>query len=222
MKLTVVAATGGIGKHLVEQAVAAGHEVTAVARRPRGLPAGVRAVTVDLADPDMAALGAAVRGADAVLSGLGPRDPRRDVGVTSRGTRAVVEAMQAEHVRRVVVVSAAPVGPVPVPGQPRPPRHDPGDGFFMRHVLSRIARALFGAHYADLARAEQTLRESGLEWTVSRPPKLTDKPLTGRYRVALNRNVRGGFSVPRADVAHHMLRMVDQPETIKQVVGIAI
>ncbi|MGN9909829.1 NAD(P)-dependent oxidoreductase [Phytohabitans sp. LJ34] len=221
MKLTVVAATGGIGRHLVEQAVAAGHEVTAVARRPRDLPEGVRVVAVDLASPDMAALRAAVGGADAVLSGLGPRDPRADAGVTSRGTRAIVAAMQAEHVRRVVVVSAAPVGPVPVPGEPRPPKHDPGDGFFMRHLFSRIARALYGAHYADLALAEQALRESGLEWTVSRPPKLTDKPLTGRYRVALNRNIRGGFSVPRADVAHHMLRMVDQPETVKQVVGIA-
>jgi hypothetical protein len=126
-----------------------------------------------------------------------------------------------KHVRRIIVVSAAPVGPVPVPGEPKPPKHDPGDGFFMRHLLSRIARGLYGEHYADLALAERALRDSGLEWTVSRPPKLTDKPLTGRYRVALNRNIRGGFSVPRADVAHHMLRMVDQPETVKQVVGIA-
>jgi putative NADH-flavin reductase len=221
MKLTIVAATGGIGKHLVEQAVAGGHEVTAVARRPRDLPPGVRAVTVDLARPDPAALASAVRGADAVLSALGPRDPRTDIGITSHGTRAIVEAMQAEQVRRIIIVSAAPVGPVPVPGQPRPPKHDPGDGFFMRHLGSRFARAMFGRHYADLAATEQLLRESGLEWTVSRPPKLNDKPLTGVYRVALNRNVRGGFSVPRADVAHHMLRMVRQPETVKQVVGIA-
>jgi len=221
MKLTVMAATGGIGRHLVEQAVAAGHEVTAVARRPRELPPGVHTVAVDLAAPDMAALGAAVRGADAVLSGLGPRDPRADAGVTSRGTGAIVAAMQAEHARRIIIVSAAPVGPVPVPGQPAPPKHDPGDGFFMRHLFSRIARRLYHEHYADLALAEQILRESGLEWTVSRPPQLTDKPLTGRYRVAFNRNIRGGFSVPRADVAHHMLRMVDQPETIKQVVGVA-
>jgi putative NADH-flavin reductase len=221
LKITIIAATGGIGRHLVEQAVADGHEVTAVARRPRDLPPGVRTVVVDLAHPDEQALRDAVRGADAVLSGLGPRDPRADAGITSRGTRAVVDAMQAEHVRRIIIVSAAPVGPVPVPGQPKPPRHDPGDGFFMRHLGSRLARALFGGHYADLALAEQILRESGLEWTVSRPPKLTGKPLTGVYRTAMNRNVRGGFSVPRADVAHHMLRMVSQPETIKQIVGIA-
>jgi putative NADH-flavin reductase len=221
MKITIIAATGGIGRHVVEQSVADGHEVTAVARRPRDLPPGVRTVAVDFAHPDTEALRDAVRGADAVLSGLGPRDPRADAGITSRGTQAVVDAMQAEHVRRIIIVSAAPVGPVPVAGQPTPPKHDPGDGFFMRHLGSPVARALFGAHYADLAIAEQILRESGLEWTVSRPPKLTRKPLTGVYRTAMNRNVRGGFSVPRADVAHHMLRMVSQPETIKQIVGIA-
>jgi putative NADH-flavin reductase len=220
MKLTIVAATGGIGRHLVEQAVAGGHEVTAVARRPRDLPAGVQAVAVDFTRPDMQALASAVRGADAVLSALGPRN-RADVGITSRGTRAIVAAMQAEHVRRIIIVSAAPVGPVPVPGRPTPPTHDPGDGFFMRHLGSRLARALFRRHYADLALTEQILREGGLEWTVSRPPKLNDKPLTGSYYTALNRNIRGGFSVPRADVAHHMLNMVTQSETIKQIVGIA-
>jgi uncharacterized protein YbjT (DUF2867 family) len=221
MRLTIVAATGGIGRHLVDQAVAAGHDVTAVARNPRDLPAGVRTVKVDLADPDPAVLAAAVGGAAAVLSGLGPRHARADAGITSRGTRAIVAAMQARQVRRIVVVSAAPVGPVPSPGVPKPPRHDPGDGFFMRHLGSRIARAMFGAHYADLALMEEILRDSGLDWTVSRPPKLTDKPLTGVYRTAYGRNIRGGFSVPRADVAHHMLRVLDQPETVKQVIGIA-
>ena len=221
MKLTIVAATGGIGRHLVEQAVAGGHEVTAVARRPRALPDGVRAVAVDLAHPDPQALAGAVRGADAVLSALGPRDPRADAGITSRGTRAIVAAMRAEQARRIIIVSAAPVGTVPVPGQPKPPRHDPGDGFFMRHLGARLARTMFGRHYADLAVTEQILRDSGLDWTVSRPPKLTDKPLTGRYRTALNRNIRGGFSVSRADVAHHMLALLNEPDTVNQIVGVA-
>lgn len=221
MRLTIVAATGGIGRHLVEQAVAAGHEVTAVARRPRALPAGVRAVAVDLADPDPRALAGAVRGADAVLSALGPRDPRADAGITSHGTRAIVAAMRAEHARRIIIVSAAPVGPVPVPGRAEPPRHDPGDGLLMRYLGGPLARAMFGRHYADLAVAERLLRDSGLEWTVSRPPKLTDKPLTGSYRTAVNRNVRGGFSVPRADVAHHMLALLGRPDTSGQIIGIA-
>ena len=73
MKLTIFAATGGIGRQALEQAVAAGHDVTAVVRNPKKLSREVRVVTADLAAPDPAALQSAVEGADAVLSGLGPR-----------------------------------------------------------------------------------------------------------------------------------------------------
>ena len=153
MKLTIFAATGGVGRQLLEQAIAAGHDVTAVVRSPEKLAGGgtVRVVKADLAAPDPAALESAVSGADAVLSGLGPRS-NADAGIAARGTAAIVAAMQATHVRRIVAVSAAPVGTVPSPGRPRPPRHDPGDGFFMRHLFSPLARAAFGKVYADLAR----------------------------------------------------------------------
>jgi putative NADH-flavin reductase len=162
----------------------------------------------------------AVGGADAVLSGLGPRSAA-DASITAPGTEAVIRAMQATGVRRVVVVSAAPVGTVPSPGRPKPPRHDPGDGFFMRNLFSRVVRAAFRRHYADLALMEDLLRDSGLDWTVVRPPRLTDKPLSSSYRTAYGQNVRGGWQVSRADVAHLMLRVLEQPQTIKQVVGVA-
>jgi putative NADH-flavin reductase len=222
MKLTIVAATGGIGRHLLGQAVAAGHQVTAVVRNPDKLSisGNIRVVTADLADADPAMLEAAVEGADAVLSGLGPRS-RSEAGIAARGTRAIVQAMQATGVRRIVVVSAAPISTVPSPGHPKPPRHDPGDGLFMRHLFSRVAKAMFREHYADLALMEDVLRDSGLDWTVVRPPRLTQGPLTGRYRVAYGRNLRGGWSVSRADVAQLMLRVLEQPATIKQAVGIA-
>src|SRR5215217_732955 len=220
MKLTIFAATGGIGRQALEQAVAARHDVTAVVRHPKKLSIQVRTVTADLATPDVEALEYAVAGADAVLSGLGPRS-NSEAGIAWRGTRAIVQAMQATHVRRIVVVSAAPVGTVPSPGRPNPPKHDPGDGFFMRHLGAPLAGAMFHAHYADLALMEDILRDSGLDWTISRPPKLTDKPLTGTYRTAYGQNIRGGWSISRADVAHHMLHVLEQPETIKQVVGIA-
>jgi uncharacterized protein YbjT (DUF2867 family) len=84
-----------------------------------------------------------------------------------------------------------------------------------------VAKVALRRHYADLAEMEDVLRGSGLEWTISRPPRLTDKPLTGRYRTALGRNVRGGWIVSRADVAHHLLKVLDQPATIGQPVGIA-
>ena len=158
--------------------------------------------------------------ADAVLSGLGPRS-NADAGVAAQGTRVIVAAMQATHVRRIVVVSAAPVGTVPSPGRPRPPRHDPGDGFFMRHLFSHVAGTLFGKVYTDLAQMEDVLRDSDLDWTSVRPPRLTSKPVTGRYRTALGQNIRRGLFVSRADVAHYMLSILDQAETFRRTVGVA-
>jgi putative NADH-flavin reductase len=220
MKLTIFAATGGIGRQILEQAVAAGHDVTAVVRNPKKLSVGVPVVTTDLAAPDPTELEAAVAGVDAVLSGLGP-GPGSDHGVAAQGTRAMVQAMKATGVRRIVVVSASPVGTVPSPGRPRPPKHDPGDGFFMRHLFSPIGKARLRQVFADLAMMEDILRDSGLDWTIVRPPQLTDKPLTGTYRTAYGQNLRRGFSIARADVAQLMLRVLEQPETIQQVIGIA-
>ncbi len=221
MKLTIVAATGGVGRHLLDQAVAAGHDVTAVVRdRARLAAAPVRVVTADLVAADLAALRSAVAGADAVLSGLGARSAA-EAGVAWRGTRSIVEAMQATGVRRIVVVSAASVGTVPSPRRPRPPKHNPGDGFFMRHLAAPLAKAAFGKQYADLALMEDVLLDSNLNWTVVRPPRLLNTRLTGTYRTEYEQNVRAGMFISRADVAHHMLDVLDRPETIRRVTGIA-
>ena len=104
MKLTIFGATGGIGAELLEQAIAAGHEVTAAVRNPRKLDPGRngrRVVTVDLEAPGAKALESAIAGADAVLSGVGPR-PMAQAGVAERGTREIVRAMQETGVRRPV------------------------------------------------------------------------------------------------------------------------
>lgn len=220
MKLTIFAATGGVGRQALEQAVTAGHDVTAVVRDPKKLSGEVRVVRADLAAPDRAALEFAVDGADAVLSALGARSAP-EVGIVSRGTRAIVQAMKATESRRIVVVSAAPISTVPSPGRPRPPKHDPGEGFFIRHLLGPAAKAVFRKSYADLALMEDVLQDSGLDWTVLRPPRPTDTPLTGTYRTAYGQNLRRGMRVSRADVAHRMLRALEQPETIKQAIGIA-
>jgi putative NADH-flavin reductase len=220
MKLTIIAATGGVGRQLLEQALDAGHDVTAVVRNPGKLSREVRAIATDLIAPAPAALEAAVAGADAVLSGLGPRS-NSDAGIASRGTRAIVAAMKATGVRRIAVVSAAPVSTVPSAARPNPPKYDAGDGFFMRHLFSPFAKARFRKVYDDLAQMEDILADSGLDWTVVRPPQMTDKPSTNTYRTAYGQNIRGGWSVARADVADFMLRALGQPETIHQCIGIA-
>jgi len=223
MKLTIFGATGGIGGQLLDQAVAAGHEVTAVVRDPRRFAPsrdGVRVVTADLTDPAPGVLESAVAGADAVLSGVGPR-PMAKAGVAEQGTRAIVRAMDATGARRLVVVSAAPISTVPSPGRPHPPRRDPGEGFLMRHLLTPFAHTVMRERYADLALMEDVLRASDLDWTIFRPPRLTNGRLTGAYRTAAARNLRGGLVVSRADVAHAMLAAVGQTATNRQEVGIA-
>ncbi|MEV6249509.1 NAD(P)H-binding protein [Streptomyces sp. NPDC051742] len=209
MKLTVFGATGGIGQEIVRQALASGHEVTAVVRDPARLTASGRRLTVlrtDLSDPQ--ALRGAVKGRDAVLSGLGARS-RADAGVAARLTRSVLTAMEAEKVRRLLVVSAAPLGPAPA-----------GQAVLDKAVLA-IVNAVLKDVYADLRVMESDLATSTADWTSVRPPKLTDRPATGRYRTVVGGTPPRGRSLARADVAHAMLAMIDDPATVKQGVGVA-
>ena len=223
MRITIFGATGGIGAELLQQSLAAGHEVTVAVRNPSRLAVnrnGTRVIATDLETPDPRALESAVAGADAVLSGVGPR-PMAKAGVAEHGTRAIVAAMQAIGVRRIIVVSAAPISTVPSPGRPHPPSHDPGEGFFMRNLGTPLTKTVLRERYNDLALMEDVLRASDLDWTILRPPLLTNGRLTGGYRTAVGRNLRGGVSVSRADVAHAMLAAIGQEGTIRQEIGIA-
>ncbi|MFE0649181.1 NAD(P)-dependent oxidoreductase [Streptomyces sp. NPDC059534] len=209
MKLTVLGATGGIGQEIVRQALASGHEVTAVVRDPARLTVtGERLVVrrTDLTDPD--ALCEAVTGRDAVLSGLGARS-RADAGVAARLTRSVLTAMEVESVRRLLVVSAAPLGPVP-----------DGQALLDKAVLA-VVNSVLKDVYADLRVMEADLAASTADWTSVRPPKLTNKPVTGAYRTIVGGTPPRGRSLARADVAHAMLAMIDDPATVRQGVGVA-
>ncbi|WP_020574677.1 NAD(P)-dependent oxidoreductase [Actinopolymorpha alba] len=210
MRLTIFGATGGTGRQLVERALADGHEVTAVARKPENFPLvneHLRVVRGDVLDS--ASVEAAVKGADAVLSALGPRS-RKDPPVCGPGVANILAAMTSAGIRRFVGISAAPV-----------PVHDPGDRLLYRLTAKKILRALLKDAYADMARMEDEARRSGLDWTIVRPPALNDKPASGRYRTALGRNLPGGYFISRADLAAEMLRSLKDPQTIGTTVGIA-
>ncbi|MFI7383216.1 NAD(P)-dependent oxidoreductase [Streptomyces sp. NPDC049813] len=209
MKLTVFGATGGIGQEIVRQALAAGHQVTAVVRDPARFTvtgAGLEVFRGDLMDPG--SLRPAVAGRDAVLSGLGARK-RADAGIATRLTRSVLEAMETEGVRRLVVVSAAPVGP------------QPADQPLRDRAVMKVVDALLKGIYVDLTAMEAALAASATDWTSVRPPRLQDKPLTGSYRTVVGGFPRSGRFISRADVAHAMLAAVEDPATVKQGVGVA-
>jgi putative NADH-flavin reductase len=207
MKITVFGATGGVGGHVVRQALDAGHQVAAVVRDAAGFDLEHPSLTV-LTVPDLASW-TALDPCDAVLSGIGPRG-RKDGPVASTATRGILRAMAAADVRRIVVVSAAPVGPPPS-----------DETFLNRRVLLPFIGTVLREVYADLTAMEEELRSSGVEWTAVRPPKLTDKPVTGEYRQVIGSSPRGGYSISRADTAHAMLAALADPATIRQPVGVA-
>lgn len=212
MRLTVLGASGGTGREIVRQGLAAGHEITAVVRDPARLPVEHERLTVVRADVfDAAALEPAVKGADAVLSALGLTSLRDDTPVCRDGTRAAIAAMRATGCRRLLVVSAVPV-----------PRHDPGNRGLGGAIARPILRVVFRRGYADMGAMEDLVRAADdLEWTIFRPPRLLDKPATGKARIALGRNVPGGNTVARADLAAEILRRVDDPESTRTAVGVA-
>jgi putative NADH-flavin reductase len=220
MKLTIFAATGGVGRLVVDQALAAGHDVTAVVRTPARVTRDIHVIAADLMDADPATLENAVKTADAVLSCFGPHT-RAESGIVSPGTSPIIAAMRATGARRIVVVSAAPVSTFASPGRPNPPAHDPGEAFLIRRILGPVVRSLLRRHYEDLALMEDMLRASGLDWTSARPNRLTNGPLTGHYREAYGRNVRKGLTISRADTAHFMLAALSRPETIGAEVSLA-
>lgn len=122
----------------------------------------------------------------------------------------MLTAMEAAGVRRFVAVSAAPLGPVPA-----------DESFLNRRVVYPMINAFAADVYADLRLMEAAIMSSATDWTIVRPPKLNNKPLTGKYRTLVGGTVTRGYLVSRADVAHLMLAVLDAPATIDQPVGVS-
>jgi putative NADH-flavin reductase len=206
----VIGATRHTGKELMQQALAAGHTVTALARDPSRIDLQhehLRVVRGDVLDP--ATLAVAIAGCDAVLSALGATSAyRAPTTLYSGGMRNIIQAMRATGVTRLIAVSAAPLS-------------QDKDDTLLNRMMNKMMWAFIKELYSDMARMEEVIRTSGLDWTIVRPPKLTDKPPTGHYRTAINRGVRGGYTIARADLAGAILALLDDPRAIHAAIGIA-
>lgn len=194
--ILVLGATGGTGRLIVSQAVARGHHVTALVRsaeKASGLT-GARLVTGDARDE--AALRAALKGQDAVLSALGtPASPFREVTLLSTAARALVAAMRAERVSRLIAITGIGAG------------DSAGHGGFL---FDRVIFPLLLRHvYADKDRQEAIIRDSGLDWVLVRPAVLNDKPGRGAVRALEDLSGFQGGSIAREDVARFVVDQVE-------------
>jgi uncharacterized protein YbjT (DUF2867 family) len=210
MKITVFGATGRIGGEVVTQALDAGHKVAAVVRSSSPFDLEHPSLEVyrvpGLTDAEV--IRPALDGSAAVISGVGARG-RKDGPVASASTRTILAAMSAAGVRRLVAVSAIPLGPVP-----------PDESFLNRRVILPLINAFAADVYADLRLMEADIISSDTDWTIVRPPKLNDKPLTGRYRVGIGNTIPRTYSVSRADVAHLMLAALADPAMQSQPISV--
>ena len=210
MRLTIFGATGATGTALTEQALAAGHDVTAVVRDPARLTvqahARLRTITADVMDP--ASIADAIVGADAVVSAVGPRGTGPTT-VIQDSVRSIIAAMDKTHARRFIEVSGSIVA-------------DDGESTYMRYLVKPLARRTFLRHVcADMRDGEDQIRRSDLDWTIIRPPALTGKPARGTYRTAVDRNLPRGFAISRADLAACILTLVDDQATVRKHLAIA-
>jgi putative NADH-flavin reductase len=203
MRLFILGATGGTGRALIDQALKRGHQVTAFVRSPQKLGTPRAGLTVVRGNPRSEAdLRAALPGHDAVVSALGPPGPGRTT-ILRDGARTTVAAMKATGQRRLVVVSAAVLFP-------------------RSGALTAVLRATLLRNVAeDSAAMERTVIDSAFDWTIARPPRLTNGPLTGRYRVEDGQLPHGRLVVSRADVAHFLLDEVECSRHSRQIVGMA-
>ncbi|MGW7238019.1 NAD(P)-dependent oxidoreductase [Streptomyces sp. NPDC054804] len=196
MKLVVFGANGPTGRQVTAQAIAEGHTVTAVTRRPEEFPLGdarLRVTGADVLDP--VAVEGAVAGQDAVISTLGVPYSRKPVTVYSEGVTRITQAMTKHGVRRLVCVSSTVLFGVAAPGET----------FLFRKVVEpSIARTVGRTVYEDMRRMEGIVRDGDHRWTVVRPAGLFDTEAVSSYQVATSR-LPGRFT-SRADLGNALLR----------------
>ena len=205
MKITVIGASRGIGRRVVDYALSRGHGVRAVARSADAMDVtaeGFEPIAGDATDPGL--LARAVDGADAVILTLGvPRDLRalRATTLFSSVTRALVPVMQEAGVRRLLAVTG----------------FGAGDSYDKLSTPEKITFRLFlGRAYADKALQEDLIRGSGLDWTIARPGILTDNAMTGKYQVLVAPETWRQGVISRGDVAHFLVHAAEDASHIRE------
>ena len=208
MKIAVIGASRGVGRHIAEQALAQGHEVTAAVRNTADVKLRHERLSIVTCDAlDTNGVAGAVQGQDAVLCALGT-DGRGPTTLYSSAARNVVDGMRRHHVRRLVFLSNFGVG-------------DETASDFLGAMMLLLVRCVIRHTLADHRRALQAFACSDLDWVAVRPMALTNGPLTGRYRVDTWGLPPKGRSIGRADVADFMLKQTQDDQYLLRAPAIA-
>jgi len=206
MKIIVFGANGGIGSKVVEQALEAGHQVTALVRRPSSITIQHPQLTLvqgDVLKPDT--IQSPMAGQDAVISALGIT-VNEPTTVYSQGIANIIRAMQTNKLQRLMCISASGLDPGPL---------------YQKILAKLFLWRMLKYSYTDLVLMETAVKASSVNWTIVRPPRLTDNQRLGHYKIAVNKHLPNGFSLSRADTADYMLNHLNDPQSYHGWVEIA-
>lgn len=210
MRLVVFGANGPTGRQVVRQALIAGHQVTAVTRRPDQYPINSPALDVMSADVvDTDAVERVLGGHQAVVSTFGVPYSKDEITVYSRGIANIVRGMTIHGIKRLVCVSSNAVTS----------EEAPGEWYFYRKVYDPFLRNMGRTLYDDMQRMEEIVRSSNLDWTIVRPAGLFDaSEPTDNYQVS-TRRLAGRFT-SRADLAQTLLKEAVAPQHVGSTIEV--
>lgn len=210
MNLVIFGANGPTGRLLTRDALAAGHTVRALTRRPDAFPIRHDQVQVIHGDVyDASSVNAAIEGTDAALSVLGVPYSRQPIRVYSQGTQNIVQAMTRGGVRRLMCVSSSSASP----------HHDPNEGLiYSRLILPLVTNVIGRTTYQDMRRMEALVRASALDWTIVRPAGLFSSAGVTPY--LLGEDFVSGRFTSRQDLADSMLRQLSSDRFVRQVMAV--
>ena len=205
MKIAVFGATGGTGRQIIKQALAAGHEIKALVREPSKLDItneGLTLIQGDVLNHDKVA--ETLIGTEAVICSLGNTTNNPEM-IVSRGTEVIVQMMaMGPRPRRLIVITSLGVG---------------DSKNQVPFVFKILAKTVLRQAMQDKEAQENLVRTSNLDWIIVRPGGLTDNPATGKYRSGLDKSIIAG-QVSRADVATFVLQQVTADTFLHQTPGI--
>jgi putative NADH-flavin reductase len=200
LKLFVIGATGGTGREVVQQALKRGHHVTAFVRSPEAVTLRHERLSVlkrNVTDENQ--LSEAMQNHDAVVSALGPRQVFKPSSLLHDSAVATTRGMRRSGVKQLLILSAA--------------AHFPG-------IPNRIVSFILRNHMRDSLAMEKVVQDSGLDWTIARPPRLTQEQYA-TYRSREGAAPKRGFSLSRKAVAAFTLDAIEQKKHFQKIVGIA-
>lgn len=211
--ILIIGANGGIGRQTVELALKAGHHVTAILRNP---------VRLSIDHPDLDKVKGDIMipetyekyldTHDVVISAIGVSGGLlgdKPTTLYSRGNANLLEVMKKKGTKRVFFISASAIEVSPLLPA------------FVKFMTKYVIQKLLKHMYADLRAMEKIVKESDAAWTIIRPPQLTDQPMTGEYRIAVNKFLTNCLKISRPDVAHFIISNISNDMISRSTVEIA-